>query len=154
MKKVPSQKSLCSNDSNSGEHVREQIRKQLADAFDIKDSTNNSKYNNNEIVTLLEDEIFNFSKQDPKSKAYRDRSKKIIFRLKGNRNTSIRISLLEGSLSIAKLCGLSDKELDDDNSFKKNETNKQTSKGNIYKPPMLKKVEQNTFEKEIINVLF
>jgi hypothetical protein len=145
MKRVNSQKSIASNSSANHDHVREQIRKQLVEAFDLQDSVNESKYEITEVADFIEKEIYNLSEGDVKGKLYRDKCKKIIMRLKGKRNQHIRQMLREGGLDIALLCKMSDVQLDDDNQFKKVERVRCA-----VKPPRARSVMPKRVENELL----
>lgn len=57
--------------------------------------------------------------KNSKDKAYREKAKKILARLKGNRNVIVRSVLKNGIISASDFCKLNDKQLDDDSHFEK-----------------------------------
>jgi hypothetical protein len=118
MKRVNSVRSITSNGSNN-EHTRDQIRKQLIEAFDLQDSVNEVKFTIAQVAENIEREVFEICDNDCKSKAYRDKCKKIIMRLKGKRNKHLRQLIREGLLDIAGLCKMNDEQLDDEKHFTK-----------------------------------
>jgi urease accessory protein UreH len=119
MKRVNSQKSFASNNSVNHEHIRDQIRKQLLDCLIVEDKEEKVKDKITELSESMENEIFNIAGQDAKSKTYREKCKKFIARIKGNRNSHIRQLLINGILEINNFCALKDEQLGDDKYFMK-----------------------------------
>ncbi len=67
----------------------------------------------------IENFIFEYTGKNSKDKAYREKAKKILARLKGNRNGIVRSVLKKGIISASDFCKLNDKQLDDDSYFEK-----------------------------------
>jgi hypothetical protein len=100
--------------------ARENVKKQLQEAFDsANENIENAKYTNESLVAEIENLIFELTGKNSKDKAYREKAKKILARLKGNRNGIVRSVLKKGILSATEFCRLSDKQLDDDSYFEK-----------------------------------
>jgi hypothetical protein len=123
--------------------MRENIKKQLLDALEPQnDSSQNFKFDSKQLSTDMEISIFEITGKNSKDKSYREKSKKIVSRLKGNRNAHIRKLLKTGIISVNDFCSLNDKQMDDDGYFNKLGGNEQSnndvvkSKGGI-RPPKL-----------------
>ena len=101
--------------------MREQIKKQFLDALEPLNDSNikDLKTKSDELSVLLELNIFDITGKNSKEKSYREKTKKIITRLKGTRNQNIRSLLKSGIITVEELCKLSDKQIDDDSYFAK-----------------------------------
>lgn len=101
--------------------MREQIKKQLLDALELQaDSTvKDLKLKSDELSINLENSIFDITGKNSKDKKYREKTKKIITRLKGTRNQTIRTLLKSVIITVEDFCKLPDKILDDDAYFNK-----------------------------------
>jgi hypothetical protein len=107
--------------------MREQIKKQLLDSLEEKtdNSLKDLKFKSSELALNFENSIFENTGKNSKEKSYREKTKKIIGRIKGARNNNIRIMLKSGIILIEELCKMTDKQIDDDLYFTKlaNENN-------------------------------
>jgi len=101
--------------------MREQIKKQLLDSLEPSNDNNvkELKFKSDELSVSLENSIFEITGKNSKDKFYREKTKKIITRLKGTRNQNIRIILKMGIITVDQLCKLNDKQIDDDSYFNK-----------------------------------
>ena len=113
--------------------MREQIKKQLLDSLEEKNdnTVKDLKFKSTELSLNFENNIFELSGKNSKDKSYREKTKKIIGRIKGARNNNIRIMIKSGIISIEELCKMSDKQIDDESYFTKlaNENNLGKSSG-------------------------
>lgn len=107
--------------------MREQIKKQLLDSLEEKNdnSVKDLKFKSSELSVNFENLIFELTGKNSKDKSYREKSKKIIARIKGTRNNNVRIMLKSGILIVEELCKMTEKQIDDDSYFTKmaNENN-------------------------------
>ena len=101
--------------------MREQIKKQLLDSLEEKndDKVTNLKFKSSELCLNFENSIFELTGKNSKDKSYREKTKKIIGRIKGARNNNIRIMLKSDILSVEEICKMSDKQIDDEAYFTK-----------------------------------
>jgi hypothetical protein len=101
--------------------MREQIKKQLLDSLEPSNDSNikNIELKSDELSIMLENSIFENSGKNSKDKLYREKTKKIITRLKGTRNQNIRILIKSGIITVDQLCKMNDKLIDDDAYFNK-----------------------------------
>jgi len=94
-------KSETDNRENKTEYSREQLKKQISEIFiinyneDKKEIIENKNQiddplNDNKIAEILENEIFNYSNKNSRDKKYREKSIKILNKLRGKANISIR----------------------------------------------------------------
>jgi hypothetical protein len=90
--------------------ARENVKKQLLEAFDNLDEA---------IVNEIENLIFELTGKNSKDKSYREKAKKILSRLKGSRNSTIRGLIKKNIISVSDFCKMNDKQLDDDSYFDK-----------------------------------
>jgi hypothetical protein len=97
--------------------MRDQIKKQLLKALHCGTQIEDSKRTAEQLSTEIEGFAFELTGKNAKNKAYRERTKKVINRLKGNRNQTVRTVLKKGVLSVEDFTKLSDKEIDDDSFF-------------------------------------
>ena len=117
--------------------TRENVKKTLINALEQKNDENNFKLTSEKIAIEIEEEIFEQNDNNAKNKGYRDKIKKIEFRIKGNKNSFIREILKNGLIDIKTFCQLDEQTLNDDNYFKKiygvniNENNKKVEKKNL-----------------------
>ena len=139
--------------------TRENVKRQLINALDkSKDnSISGLKITSEEIAKEIEEEIFKQNNNSSQKREYRDKIRKIEMRLKGPRNNFIREIIKKGKISINDFCNMNDKDLMDDNYFKKlddgekieesqKDNNKNVIKNNfnppkkfgMAKPPILK----------------
>ena len=120
-KNIPFSKPIQKNDS-----TRENVKKQLINALEkAKDNLlQDLKLTSEEIAKEIEEEVFKQNDDSSRSKAYRDKIRKLEMRIKGPRNNFIREILKKGLLSVIDFCNLNDKDLMDENYFKKLEGNK------------------------------
>jgi hypothetical protein len=117
--------------------MREQMKKQLLEAFDIS-TDESSKFSSNQLVTEIENIIFENTGKNSKDKPYREKTKRIIARVKGTRNQVIRTLLKSGIFNVYELCKMTDKELEDDGYFNKFSGDKEQAKGKtVTKPPKI-----------------
>jgi hypothetical protein len=117
--------------------MREQIKKQLLESFDIS-TDSSSNFTSEQLATEIENIIFEKSGKDSKSKPYREKTKRIISRVKGTRNQVVRNVLKSGIFTVEDLCKMTDKELEDDNYFNKFSGEKEQTKGKtVAKPPKI-----------------
>ena len=143
-KPVPKKANTNIKQIQKTDSTRENVKKQLMNALDK--SKDNSlpglKLTSEEIAKEIEEEIYKQSDNSSKSREYRDKIRKLDMRLKGPRNNFIREIIKTGKLSIIEFCNLSEKDLMDDNYFKKlegvssDEVNdkKENDDNNINKP--------------------
>ena len=115
-KPVQPAKQVQKNDS-----TRENVKRQLINALDkSKDnSISGLKITSEEIAKEIEEEIFKQNNNSSQKREYRDKIRKIEMRLKGPRNNFIREIIKKGKISINDFCNMNDKDLMDDNYFKK-----------------------------------
>lgn len=101
--------------------MREQIKKQLLDSLEpnTDSSVKDLKFKSDELSINLENAIFEVAGKNSKDKAYREKTKKIITRLKGTRNANVRVMLKSSIITVEQLCKLTDKQIDDDAYFNK-----------------------------------
>lgn len=101
--------------------MREQIKKQLLDSLEPNSdsSTKDLKIKSGELSISLENAIFEVTGKNSKDKSYREKTKKIITRLKGTRNANVRLLLKSSIITVEQLCKLNDKQIDDDAYFNK-----------------------------------
>lgn len=101
--------------------MREQIKKQLLDSLEPANDNNikDLKIKSDELSVNLENAIYEITGKNSKDKSYREKTKKIITRLKGTRNQNVRILLKCSIITVDQLCSLSDKQVDDDAYFNK-----------------------------------
>ena len=100
--------------------MREGSKKQINDALEcLSDSidANSIKYKSEVLSVEIEDEIFNLTGKNSKDKVYREKTKKIINRLKGNKNLIVRTALKTGFIAVKDFVKLNDKDLEDDKLF-------------------------------------
>jgi hypothetical protein len=117
--------------------MREQIKKQLIEAFDISTDAF-SKFTSEQLATEIENIIFEKTGKNSKDKPYRERTKRIIARVKGTRNQVVKNILKSGIFSVDELCKMNEKELEDDSYFNKYGSEKEQVKGkSISRPPKL-----------------
>ena len=115
--------------------MRENVKKQLMNALekDKDKSTEGLKFNSEEIAKQIEQIIYEQNDNSSQSKFYRDKIRKLEGRIKGIRNKLIRDILKKGLFSITDFCNLNEKDLNDENFFKKFQTddniNKNDDKG-------------------------
>lgn len=106
----------------------------------------NIKFTNEQLVNQIENGIFEETGKNSKDRSYREKARKIVTRMKGNRNSNVRNLLKTGNITVNEFCKLSDKQLDDDKFFDKfcnnGENQPSTEVKKTYKPPVLKKVPQ------------
>jgi hypothetical protein len=121
--------------------MREQIKKQISEALDSGTQIDSPKFPTEQLSHDIENEIFELTGKNSKDKTYREKTKRIIARLKGNRNQIVRNVLKNGVLLAQDFTKLSDKEIDDDNYFNKfassEETNVTKGPKGITKPPRI-----------------
>ena len=117
--------------------MREQIKKQLLDAFDIT-TDGSSKFTSEQLATEIENQIFEKTGKNSKDKPYREKTKRIISRVKGARNQIVRNVLKSGIFTIDDFCKMTDKELEDDSYFNKFSGEKEQPKGKaVARPPKI-----------------
>ena len=99
--------------------MREQIKKQLLDSLEEKNdnAVNSLKFKSSELSLQFENSIFELTGKNSKDKSYREKTKKIITRIKGARNNNIRIMLKSGIIHVDEICKMSDKQIDDESYF-------------------------------------
>ena len=124
------------------------MKKQLLEALESQNDENiqNIKFTNEQLVNQIENGIFEETGKNSKDRSYREKARKIVTRMKGNRNSNVRNLLKTGNITVNEFCKLSDKQLDDDKFFDKfcnnGENQPSTEVKKTYKPPVLKKVPQ------------
>jgi hypothetical protein len=138
--------------------MREQIKKQIFEALESGTQIENPKYTSDQLSIDIESSVYELTGKNSKDKAYREKTKKVINRLKGNRNQVVRNILKNGTISVSEFTKLSDKEIDDDNYFNKysgeDVSNIKGSKG-ITKPPKIPVISVNvdlSKSKRVINL--
>ena len=99
--------------------MREQIKKQIIDALDAGTQDSSVQFNSEQLAIEIENSVFESKGKNSKDKLYRERTKKIITRIKGTRNQIVRTVLKTGVFTVEDLSKMTDKELDDDNFFNK-----------------------------------
>ncbi len=125
--------------------TREDIKKRLLESFESQsDVIENAKYASDQLAAEIEKIIYEITGKNSRDKSYREKSKKIMSRLKGARNSQLRISLRSGNMTVSDFCKLSDKQLDDDSYFDKllnngNAPNVEPKKS-MTRPPNLKQI--------------
>ena len=112
--KKPEKKIESTQNKNKKDSTRENVKKALMNALEPK-KDGNFKFSSEKIALEIEEEIFKQNNNNSQCKGYRDKIRKIEFRIKGNRNLYIREMLKEGLIEINIFCGLDDKNLNDDN---------------------------------------
>ena len=116
--KKPAQppKPVQKNDS-----TRENVKRQLINALDkMKDSScKGLKITSEQIAKEIEEEIYKQNDNSSQKREYRDKIRKLEMRLKGSRNNFIRETIKKGKISVVDFCNLNEKDLMDDNYFKK-----------------------------------
>jgi len=125
------------------------VKKQITEAFEVSNESHdiNKKIPIETIISEIENSIFEITGKNSKDKPYREKAKKIISRLKGNRNSNIRETLKSGLISASEFCKLSDKQLDDDSYFENfftnlpGVTNEAKPKTGVRPPIMLKNIQ-------------
>ena len=124
-KNVSKNNTTASKPIQKTDSTRETVKKQLINALDkSKDKLlQDLKLSSEEIAKEIEEEVFVQNDNSSKSKAYRDKIRKLEMRLKGPRNNFIRELLKKGKLSVNEYCNLNDKDLMDDKYYKKYEEN-------------------------------
>jgi hypothetical protein len=105
--------------------TRENVKKTLINALEKqKDNTIQNLVKTSEQIAIeIEQEIYEQNDNSAKSKSYRDKIRKLEMRIKGMRNNHIREILKKGILSVHDFCNLDEKNLNDENFFKKFEKN-------------------------------
>lgn len=121
--------------------MRESIKKQLIDALESKTDNANLKWTSAQLSVDLENAIYELTGKNSKDKAYREKSKKIVGRIKGARNNNIRNILKAGTIEVSEFTSMPDKQLDDDSTFNKygnsaDTTDTKKPKGGM-KPPVI-----------------
>jgi hypothetical protein len=99
--------------------MREQIKKQFTEALESGTQIENPVFTSDQLGIDIESLCFSLTGENSKDKAYRDKTKRIINRLKGNRNQIVRNILKNGTLSAQEFANIKDKEMDDDSYFNK-----------------------------------
>jgi hypothetical protein len=124
--------------------AREDIKKRILESFDSQSELiENAKFSLEELAIELENVIFEITGKNSRDKSYREKSKKILSRLKGARNSQLRASLRTGKMNVSDFCKLSDKQLDDDSYFEKlfnNGTKTPEPKKTMTRPPNIKNI--------------
>jgi len=115
------------------------------ESFELQsDVIENEKYASDQLAAEIENIIYEITGKNSRDKSYREKSKKIMSRLKGGRNSQLRISLRSGNMTASEFCKLTDKQLDDDSYFDKlfnngNAPNVELKKS-MTRPPNLKQI--------------
>lgn len=108
------------------------------------DVLENAKYASDQLAAEIENMIYEMTGKNSRDKAYREKSKKIMTRLKGARNSQLRMSLRSGNMTVSEFCKLSDRQIDDDSYFDKlfnnGNTNTAEPKKSMTRPPNLKNI--------------
>ena len=125
--------------------AREDIKKRILESLDSQSEViENAKLSSEELAIELENFIFEITGKNSRDKSYREKSKKIMSRLKGARNSQLRASLRTAKMTASDFCKLSDKQLDDDSYFEKlfnNGTSANTEpKKTMTRPPNIKNI--------------
>ena len=128
--KKPEKKTESTQNKNKKDSTRENVKKTLKNALEPK-KDGNFKFSSEKIALEIEEEIFKQNNNNSQCKGYRDKIRKIEFRIKGNRNLFIREMLKEGLIEINIFCGLDDKTLNDDNYFKNIKKDDKTEENHI-----------------------
>ena len=120
-KPVPKKGNINPKPLQKNDSTRENVKKQLINALDK--SKDNSlpgiKLTSEEIAKEIEEEVFKLSDDSCQSRGYRDKIRRLDMRLKGPRNNFIREIIKTGKLSVKEFCNLDEKNLMDDNYFRK-----------------------------------
>jgi hypothetical protein len=117
--------------------MREQIKKQLLEALDSS-TDGSSKFTSEQLSIEIENLIFEKTGKNSKDKPYRERTKRIVARVKGTRNLVVRNVLKSGIFTVDDLCKMTDKELEDDGYFNKYGGEKEQIKGkSVARPPKI-----------------
>jgi hypothetical protein len=120
--------------------MREQIKKQLIEALETGTQESSIQLTSEQLAIEIENNVFESKGKNSKDKLYRDRTKKIISRIKGTRNQIVRTVLKTGVFTVDDLSNMTDKELENDNYFNKfNKGDENVNKGKIInaKPPKI-----------------
>ena len=120
-KPVPKQNTEKSKQVVKKDSTRENVKKQLINALEKnKDNTiKDLKFTSEQIAIEIEEEVFKQNDESSKNRGYRDKIRKLEMRIKGMRNNHIRDILKKGLLSVNEFCNLDEKELNNENFFKK-----------------------------------
>ena len=120
-KPVPKQNAEKSKQVVKKDSTRENVKKQLINALEKnKDNTiKDLKFTSEQIAIEIEEEVFKQNDESSKNRGYRDKIRKLEMRIKGMRNNHIRDILKKGLLSVNEFCNLDEKELNNENFFKK-----------------------------------
>ena len=110
-----------SNPTPKVDSTRENVKKTLINALEKqKDNTIQNLVKTSEQIAIeIEQEIYEQNDNSAKSRSYRDKIRKLEMRIKGMRNNHIREILKKGILSVHDFCNLDEKNLNDENFFKK-----------------------------------
>ena len=127
--------------------TRENVKKQLMNALEKNkdNSLQGLKLTSEQIAIEIEEEVFKQNDNSSQKREYRDKIRNLEMRIKGIRNNFIREILKKGLISVSDFCNLNEKDLKDDNYFKKLEGDNQNSKDenitnqkNNFGPPKMK----------------
>lgn len=117
----------------------------MMEAFDSQNDSDDIKIPKEQLVNEIENFVYEMTGKNSKDKSYREKAKKILTRLKGNRNGMVRGLLKSGTISTSDFCKLSDKQLDEDSYFEKyikpgdsSVPSDKKQKGQSIKPPNFK----------------
>ena len=120
-KSGPKKEQTSSSHAPKVDSTRENVKKQLINA--LEKSKDNSIPNlvktSEQIAIEIEQEVYEQNDNSAKNRGYRDKIRKLEMRIKGMRNNYIREILKKGELSVHDFCNLDEKNLNDENFFKK-----------------------------------
>lgn len=144
--KAPQKKSTAKPVAKT-DSTRENVKRQLMNALEKNkdNSLQGIKLTSEQIAIEIEEEVFKQNDNSAQKREYRDKIRNLEMRIKGIRNNFIREILKKGLISVSDFCNLNEKDLKDDNYFKKLEGDNQNSKDenttiqkNNFGPPKMK----------------
>ena len=142
-----SQKKSTAKPVTKVDSTRENVKKQLMNALEKNkdNSLQGLKLTSEQIAIEIEEEVFKQNDNSSQKREYRDKIRNLEMRIKGIRNNFIREILKKGLISVSDFCNLNEKDLKDDNYFKKLEGDNQdtkdeniTNQKNNFGPPKMK----------------
>ena len=142
-----SQKKSTAKPVTKVDSIRENVKKQLMNALEKNkdNSLQGLKLTSEQIAIEIEEEVFKQNDNSAQKREYRDKIRNLEMRIKGIRNNFIREILKKGLISVSDFCNLNEKDLKDDNYFKKLEGDNQdtkdeniTNQKNNFGPPKMK----------------
>ena len=140
-----------SNQTPKIDATRENVKKQLINALEKNkdNSIQNLVKTSEQIAIEIEQEIYEQNDNSAKNRGYRDKIRKLEMRIKGMRNNYIREILKKGELSVKEFCNLDEKNLNDENFFKKFQ---KSGLGDTPQPTPNMQIKKNNFSGKIPSI--